>query len=144
MSLIEWTDKLSVGVEAIDADHRKLVTLLNRLHRMAREEADTGLMAEVLDELIRYTQYHFQAEEQLMRLARYPDYEAHKARHEELKEEVTRLRADFERKPEIVHGHRMFTFLSDWLMRHILREDMQYAPYLQERLNRKEKAGGTE
>ncbi len=131
MALISWNDKMSVGVAAIDADHQHLMRLLNRLHTTARKEKDPDTVRAVLDELIRYADYHFQAEEQLMRLGRYPDYEKHKKRHEELQAEVVALRERFDDDPTSVHAFRIFTFLSDWLMRHILREDMKYKPYLQ-------------
>ena len=63
---LEWSEDLSVGVEAIDDDHRILITLLNRLYA-ASQKADEGKMtSEVLVDLAAYVVRHFRREETVM------------------------------------------------------------------------------
>ncbi|MBB4266931.1 bacteriohemerythrin [Roseospira visakhapatnamensis] len=131
MALIEWKERMSVGVEALDNDHRKLIGLLNQLHDVMRSERSDETPSQIVRELVKYTEYHFDCEERLMRLSRYPDYEAHVRIHRDLKRRLV----SFEQKLLSVPESEalilpLFDFLSDWLMRHILREDMKYRPYL--------------
>jgi len=131
MALIEWKERMSVGVEAIDNDHRKLVDLLNQLHDLMRGTRTDVSAQQIVHELVKYTEYHFHCEERLMRLARYPEYEAHVRLHEDLKKRIL----VFEEKLQSQKNTDaillpLFDFLSDWLMRHILREDMKFRPYM--------------
>jgi hemerythrin len=136
MALLEWTDKMSVGIETIDADHKKLLALVNELHAVVRKKESPQVVGRVLRDLIAYTDYHFQAEEQLLRLLRFPDLERHKAVHDQLRKRVAELETRYGDCPEKA-SVKMFDFLSDWLMRHILGEDMKYKPLLLEKLGNK-------
>lgn len=136
MALLEWTEKMSVGIDTIDTDHKKLLALVNQLHSVVRKKESPDVIAKVLRDLISYTDYHFQAEEQLLRLIRFPDLERHQAVHESLREKVAELENRYRDAPE-KGGVKMFDFLSDWLMRHILGEDMKYKPLLLEKLGNK-------
>lgn len=143
MALLEWNDKMSVGVPALDADHQKLLGLVNELHAVVRKKESPAVIGRVLRDLISYTDYHFQAEEQLMRLARYPDLDQHKASHDDLRDKVAGLEARYGGQPDKA-GLAMFDFLSDWLMRHILGDDMKYKDFLTARLAAKKKATTTD
>lgn len=135
-TLLTWSDKMSVGVEALDADHRKLMGFVNDLHAAIKGRAGADVIGPILDELIAYTEYHFEVEELLQKLARYPDRAAHREKHEALKAKVYQLREQFRTNPESLNNVKVFDFLSDWLVRHILGDDMKYAPYLAKTGNR--------
>lgn len=126
--LIEWNASLGVGIEEIDAQHHVLVDLLNRLHGAMLHHRAGSESRLILDELVDYTRIHFAVEESLMRLFAYPDYEAHKASHDRLVEEVMRLRARL-----LDEGHpvtfELLHFLKKWLTMHILEEDKLYTPF---------------
>ncbi|MGC2854341.1 bacteriohemerythrin [Novispirillum sp. DQ9] len=125
MALLEWNDKMSVGVPALDEDHKKLLALVNELHSVVRKQAPPDVIERVMRDLVSYADYHFEAEERLMRLCRYADFEAHQASHETLRKQVDAMKERFAREGHAVRL-KMFDFLSDWLMRHILGEDMKY------------------
>jgi hemerythrin len=40
MALLQWKDQYSVGIDAVDHEHKELITLINRLHNelMAKSE----------------------------------------------------------------------------------------------------------
>lgn len=136
MALLQWTEKMSVGIDTIDADHQKLLALVNELHSVVRKKESPDIVARVLRDLIAYTDYHFEAEEQLLRLIRYPDFERHKEIHGALRDKVAELEVRYRDAPHKA-GVKMFDFLSDWLMRHILGEDMKYKALLLEKLGNK-------
>jgi hemerythrin len=116
---------MSVGVPALDEDHKKLLALVNELHSVVRKQAPPDAIDRVMRDLVAYADYHFEAEERLLRMARYPDLEAHQACHEGLRKQVESLQERFSREGHAVRL-KMFDFLSDWLMRHIRGEDMKY------------------
>lgn len=81
MSLIDWSDKFSVNVREIDEQHRKLINLINTLHGAMKAGKSVGVIAEVLQELAEYTDYHFSTEGGYMTMHGYPAYHQHKAKH---------------------------------------------------------------
>lgn len=126
--LIVWSDELSVGIEEIDAQHKVLVDLLNQLHIAILTQHGSAEAMHVLGELIDYTRIHFAVEESLMRVLGYPDYEAHKAGHEQLLQQVMDLQR---RLLEEGHGitFELLHFLKRWLSVHIMESDRAYSPY---------------
>lgn len=61
MSLLNWDDRLLVGVEPMDQTHREFVELLGELARAAEAETISAL-----DRLIEHTVLHFRQEEEWM------------------------------------------------------------------------------
>ena len=66
MKDIVWGDVLSVAVDEIDEDHRKLVNIFNILNHSLAEGESPDYLAAVLEELINCTVWHFSHEERLM------------------------------------------------------------------------------
>ena len=130
MAFLEWREKMSVGSDAMDVDHKKLVGYLNDLHDMMSGIPNPESVERLLDRLVDYTEYHFGTEEKLMKLCRYPDLEAHRQKHKELVTQLMEIRQSYREKPTEARLIHIFDFLSNWLMRHILREDMAYKPFI--------------
>lgn len=130
MSIIAWSDDLSVGVERLDAHHKRLIDLLNQLST-AVEAGDaehvTGL---VLGELVRYVFYHFGEEERLMEVAGYEDLVAHRQAHRVMAEHIRTLEKNYDSDPSTVAARELSEFLADWLVHHIRSEDQRYMPVL--------------
>ncbi len=138
MSIIAWSDDLSVGVERLDAHHKRLIDLLNQLGT-ALEAGDTlHVTGMVLGELIRYVFYHFGEEERLMEAAGYEDLAAHRQAHRVMAEHVRALEKQYDSDPGTVAAQELHTFLADWLVHHIRSEDQRYTPVLAPREGRPE------
>ena len=88
MNLIEWKDEFSVGVAAVDVEHRDLIDLINDLHGMLGQGASQQHVTDALGEIFAQISAHFALEERFMRNRQYPDYLAHKADHEALLDEL--------------------------------------------------------
>ncbi len=130
MALVRWSTRFEVGVPFIDADHRVLVDLLNRMHDASRADGDLTDIGGILSALVDYTRYHFAREERAQAAAKYPDIAEHRLQHARLTGEAKRLFADFRADPSSVEVGDIVDFLSDWLMDHILLHDMSIKPYL--------------
>jgi len=127
--LISWTPALALGHPAIDAQHRRLVDLLNRLFDALHSGKTRTILEGVLAELITYTQTHFQDEETLFLNSGYPDKEKHLAKHKDFVETVSRFKNDFV-GGRVVMGSETMAFLKDWLVEHIQGTDRQIIEHL--------------
>jgi hemerythrin len=124
---IAWTPDMSVGVPELDADHQRLVGLINRLGESADHE-DPAIIEGVLDDLLTYTTDHFAREEDYMRQVGFPELVEHMVAHDALTRQVEQLRIKFF-LGDVAHiGKETLLFLQNWLTRHILQEDMRYNP----------------
>ena len=88
MSLITWRAEFSVGVAAVDLEHRELIDLINRLDAEMREYATQSMVVETLGEIYARISAHFALEEKIMREAGYEGFAAHKQDHELLLDEL--------------------------------------------------------
>ncbi len=88
MSLIEWKDEFSVGVAAVDLEHRELIALINALDADMQEYATQSTVVQALGEIYARISAHFALEEKIMRDADYGGYETHKQDHEALLDEL--------------------------------------------------------
>ncbi|QNT70591.1 bacteriohemerythrin [Defluviicoccus vanus] len=131
MTPFRWRDNLSLDVPAVDKDHRHLIDLLNRLRYMALAGDDRQAVGDVLWELVQYTAEHFTREEMLMRLSGYPGYKAHRHIHDNLRQRVADLYTEYRRVPATFDVQEFYQFLADWLLMHILGEDMKIKPYVE-------------
>lgn len=135
ISLVEWTDAMSVGDHHIDEQHRILIDTINQL-ASAEIQNDRPLLAMVIDELIAYAAFHFHFEEQLMQDSVYPDVESHRRIHHNFSAWAAEVRDEFIYGRRSALGERILSFLRDWLRDHILGEDQRYVPYVALRAGR--------
>jgi hemerythrin len=120
---------LSVGIEEIDDDHRKLVNLFNILNHSVTEEAATDYVGAVLEELINCTVWHFSHEERLMlKYGYYEGIEEHKEEHQDLIDSVRELQQKYLQVGKLEEED--LKFLEHWLTEHILVADMRLGSYL--------------
>jgi hemerythrin len=126
-----WDNGLSVQVEEIDDDHRRLVSLFNILAHSVMEGDGKDYIAAVLEELISCTVWHFRHEERLMLKYGYEGLAEHKAEHQELIENVKALQQKFLQGGMTVSAEDI-EFLEHWLTEHIFVADMEMGSYLAE------------
>ena len=122
MPLLDWNGQLKLGHAQIDADHKKMVELLNRMHDAAATDKGSKICSRILSDLIAYSRSHFALEEQLMAIERYPQREQHKAEHEALIREVVELRVRLDRGTAAPDA-ALFEGLKHWVTEHIQGSD---------------------
>lgn len=131
MALFEWRDDFSVKVASVDAQHKRLVGMLNELHDAMLKGASAEHLGGILNGLVEYTAYHFAHEEAMFAQTHYPDAEAHIAEHKALVDQVLAFKAKFEAKQASINMELM-KFLKDWLVKHILGSDKKFGPHMVE------------
>lgn len=126
-----WKEEYAVGIETIDQDHRRMLSLVNNLKAAALCRTGEAFERQILQELVDYTHYHFQREEKLMEEYGYPDLEGHKAQHDQMIIQVdTFMRRYEERGREALA--EVVEYLKQWLLQHVNGTDKKFVPYLQE------------
>ena len=131
MTQFSWTDDLYTGSSLIDGDHRKLVDLVNAFFQSMQSGEGNARVSKAMNELITYTEEHFDREEAEMERIQYVAAFAHRAEHTKLLQQLVEL------KEILDAGGRMNTlavanFLSGWLRDHILTKDMKLAATLKQ------------
>lgn len=128
---MEWTPTMSVGVEILDDDHKKLFDMINSLIGKDNERVRSrDKLRNLLDELGDYTNVHFSREEEYMERCGYPDLDAHRDAHQNFVRQVQDLRRDFEESSEIMLRIDLILLLKDWLLDHIQATDQEYRPFV--------------
>lgn len=79
---------------ATDREHQVQLGLLQALCGASRENRETATVAEILAQLIAYSEAHFMSEELLMRLNSHDDYEDHADAHMRILEVLQMLADD--------------------------------------------------
>ena len=124
---------LSVGIDEIDEDNRRLVDLFNMLNHSVTKGDDPEYLTAVLEELINCTAWHFSHEERLMLKYGYAGIEEHKMEHQELIQSARELQQKILQADKLVADEEL-EFLERWLTAHILTADMKLGTYLAERV----------
>jgi hemerythrin-like metal-binding protein len=129
MTLLAWDASLETRIPHIDAQHRKLFSLINDLD-MAVEDGTGGLLISyVLQELVRYVKEHFEDEEQLMLRRRFPELVAHRKEHDLFTTRLKEISATFQDGDAL--SSSILEFLKAWLVNHIRQTDQVYAAFIQ-------------
>lgn len=131
---IEWKDGLAIGVKEVDDQHKELFEKVNDLFNAC----NAGKGKEYIDNVIKYLQdyvvLHFSSEEKLQKQNNYPEYEGHKAQHEQFIRDFLALKEKIEKNGvtglTIVQLNQV---LVDWLINHIRKTDKAFGVYLKEK-----------
>jgi hemerythrin len=132
MSKIVWEERLSVGIQKLDQQHKELIKTINSLIEKENFDDDSEAIAEALDRMTRYADYHFKTEEQLMREHGYPDYASQEREHTEFKTKTANFCIDAIAQKQAL-PRELLTYLRNWVTHHILETDMKYKAYFKEK-----------
>ena len=120
----------SLGLEALDADHRRIAQLVDRIARLAENAGPEGtggdLAGGMLRQLHTVTRAHFQDEEALMEAVAYPHRAEHRREHVMLLAELKGFIRRVERGEETLSS-RTVERLQQWLVGHIVQSDRPLA-----------------
>lgn len=127
---LKWSDTYRTGFRAIDNDHRQLFHLVNTLHAAVQRNDGPAVIGETFRALNDYIKEHFSREEQFMQQADYPDITRHKGEHKLLATQVLNLEKQFRKSPSNFDFNGFLKFMENWLVQHIMKNDMKYVPHL--------------
>jgi hemerythrin len=128
---IPWNSSYSVNVKEIDEQHKKLLEMINNLADITLSESkvptddERNKLENILNELIRYTEYHFSTEEDYFDEFDYENADSHKKEHKKFVEKIKEFMKRFRNKEASI-SFELINFLQDWLIDHIMGTDKKY------------------
>ena len=131
MTLIRWSREYQTGNVEVDDQHRYLFQLSGELNEAVEQGVGAAKIKPTIMSLMLYTMSHFNAEEELMKINRYPGLVGHRVLHNDLTKQVQRLAADY-------HGGKSLQvseiakFVSGWLAHHIHDVDKHMIDFINE------------
>jgi hypothetical protein len=129
IDIFPWNDSFETGLTDIDQQHRQLVALLNLLASQVAYKSDGVQLRHILDELMRYTVYHFQAEEHIWHshVAGTEEEIRHRQVHAGFIDTIRGLIDQQSVRPLDELVQETLAFLASWLASHILESDKRMA-----------------
>lgn len=129
---LEWSKQLSVGNDLIDSEHRDLLKVLNEVESAIRAR-DSSNLPRMLRALKDCVSVHFADEERIAQAIGF-DFTHNKREHEYVQNELAHMSEELVARnglwSESAAMHYSY-FLSEWMVQHILQEDMLMKPLLQ-------------
>ena len=131
--LPEWSDDFSVRHQIIDEQHQKLFALAHRAYKAANGHVAVNDIKNILIEFFDYMKTHFKDEEEYMKAIGFPQLEEHKKIHRQIVNDMAGMVKNVHSVD--VLKEMIATIAKDWLLTHILQEDMCYEKYREEQQN---------
>lgn len=124
---LEWNNGMSVGIDSIDTDHKQLISIISELSEAIYERRTDTVISDIFERLEEYVDIHFTREELLMAQCNYPGLEEHIKQHRAFIKRIPTLKKRLLSSDSLEISEEVNLFLFNWLINHILTEDMEYA-----------------
>ena len=126
----------------MDNQHKSLVMIINRIEQVSLSSTShpnfEDKVKDVLKDVRDYTVLHFSSEEIILKMFNYPDFVAHKEKHDKFVDLINRKKDSIEdllkdkAYDDVVEELKsIYKFLGDWLIVHIKKNDFEYAAFLE-------------
>lgn len=127
---LQWREQLSVGNDLIDSDHKYLIEIINQAESSLKTHTQSGLQ-EALDRLSKYSKVHFAREEKIARAVGYGPIEQLHESHEALIQTLDQVKRDVDGQQwSTASAERFAALLRNWLVDHVIKEDMLMKPMI--------------
>lgn len=133
MPYFTWDRSFEIGIDVIDAQHRRIVDYINELHE-AMGRGDSRAIRVILDHVVDYTLTHFILEAKVMESSGYEHTEAHKEVHRAFADRISAYVVLFNQGEDI--SERLLSDLLELLTDHIKNEDRHFATHVKQQRNR--------
>ena len=126
---MQWLPSFALGIDEIDQQHQQLLHHAAAVVEAIQQQKSWSDIYYQIEALRQFVSFHFQFEEALMRMFRFPDMDGHAQSHESffLKLEEIELQA--------IHDNlekNVVQLLTDWFTGHILHSDRSYVEHLRQ------------
>lgn len=125
---LTWRDDWLLHIDMLDADHREMVRLLNRL----ADADDPAPLSMRLGDLISMLRGHFRLEQEFLRAIDYPDLEAHCREHALQLAEFVDLRRLLIDSSDAALEAQELQSIKQWFFSHVIAADRRFAAYYRE------------
>ena len=131
---IQWEDNLKLGVVAIDEQHEEIFVYFDKLTHALQMGEGSRIILDLLAYLGRYTSTHFNNEESLMELHRYPGLELQRQQHSRFRENLALLSESIAKNsPRNEIAIRVDAVLIKYFITHIRKLDKEFVDFIKSR-----------
>jgi hemerythrin-like metal-binding protein len=129
MNKIIWEEKMSVGIQIIDIQHKTLIDSINEFYNAIGGSSHNDLTHKLLKKMKEYSIFHFNSEEALLKKHAYPEFDGHKKEHQNFISKIDDIDKRV-KSGQMVLSLELTSFIKSWLTNHILVIDKKYSAYL--------------
>lgn len=133
MSQLIWEESFQTGNNDIDTQHKIFINIIKKVITAKEKGKDKKLLETLLAELIKFTEFHFISEENIMRENTYPQFNEHRKEHEKVLADL-RNRI-FSLQYEYIDFQNLEIYLKEWFSQHTIHHDAQLAKFIQKNKN---------
>jgi len=125
--------KLQIENYSLDNQHKELIYIMQQIKDLQKASADRSrlFLPSIIQKLFYYSQYHFSYEEELMAKHNYEQVLDHRELHNDFIMRIQDFAREYNLQKETLNTE-MLQFLKDWVINHILEEDMKYKELLKD------------
>ncbi len=127
--MFKWTLQMQIDNGQLDEDHRKLISIANRVLELNRPNRDVEEIKLVIRELYDYVKYHFSREENLMRELNYPEIADHHKKHQAIVADMNHYLTSSHHMNDILSNFR--GLVDKWVINHIMEEDEKIRRFME-------------
>ena len=129
MAFINWDSHLSIGIPAMDQQHKKMADIINQFHLGVRSGVEVEKLSLLLTALSQVTAAHLEEEELLMEKAGFPHLDDHKLGHAKIVDQLALMQKKLDEgtKPSLTESA---VFFKGWFVSHIQKDDRDLGVYL--------------
>ncbi|MDO8607386.1 MAG: hemerythrin family protein [Phaeospirillum sp.] len=124
---------LRIGHPEIDQDHANLARIIDAIADSLDEDGGTDACKRLLASFIEAATLHFSREEHILGEIGFPGLDRHRLYHEELLEQAVRVKQNCDAMVERHHLRGCFEEMARFLIDDVIRGDMEFVSFLQER-----------
>jgi hemerythrin len=128
MALIQWVDTLSVGIEEIDNQHKKIFEIINKINDALSQLENEKFLPAVFQDLVDYANNHLSTEEMYFEKFNYPEKDPHILAHKAYRDKIADFKKRWEESQSDV-ADEIVDFLENWWQSHIWNVDKKYAEF---------------
>lgn len=125
---IQWEQRYEVGNFEIDSEHKVFVHIIQKIQHAIERQREADYIDRLLLELLKYAEFHFCSEENIMLDVGYPRLSEHHQKHKHLLFELRSLLPEVGNP--IRNMERFLDFLMKWFSEHTTTEDQHVANYI--------------
>jgi len=125
--------ELMSGNPVIDFQHRLLFLMVKKLKSALKSGRGDEVLMEAVQFLDSYIIEHFNDEEEIQKECAYPNFEHHKAHHEQVRKAFLEFKNKIEKRgPNHLLLIEALTEISHWLKEHVKIYDKEFIKYYRE------------
>ena len=127
-NVLKWDSNYDLGHKKIDEQHRIFFGLITEFQEAITNGAANDKLLRMLDIILKYAEFHFASEEEIMTEHQYPAQPQHANLHIILLEEVKDIFDQF--KQDKLGTIAVSEFLLNWFLLHISRQDKKLVGFI--------------